>query len=81
MSRPGRSALGMCCGFFFLWINDFPGEISLLKGSFSAILRCWVVYPSPCPEKGLTAWYVTPKIKVLKGIPSVDDPFGARWSA
>jgi len=29
----------------------------------------------------LTASLFHPKYNVLKGIPSVDDPFGARWSA
>src|SRR5580704_9153435 len=57
------------------------GPRPLRKGVISAILRCWVVYSARCKRMGLGGVVTSPKIKVLKGIPSVDDPFGACWSA
>jgi hypothetical protein len=51
---------------------------ALRKAAFSAILRCWTCIGLVlAKDEGPTCT----QIKVLKGIPSVDDPFGARWSA
>jgi hypothetical protein len=70
--------------------ND--GRIALRKTGISAILRCWVIPAcgSPILHFGIrtgcwlkpTVADCLPKFKnVLKGIASVDDSFGARWSA